>query len=101
MKFRPQRGGYSESMAEVVEVSSKSELKDIVLDFVLPAALFGVDPSFRHKSDENYVLDLRRTPEYNIEVTPLGVVDPRNGWDSHIVLLNGQAVGFTDGPAND
>jgi len=90
MKFRPQRGGYAESMAEVVEVSSKSELKDVILDSVFPAALF---------ENDDYILDFCRTPEDNIEVKPLGVVDPRNGWDSHIVLLNGQAVGFTDGPA--
>lgn len=75
-KFRWHRGGYEESMATVVPVRSKSELVTIILDSFL-------------------------FPENHIEIKPYSGIDPRNGWDTHLVSVNGKAVGFTDGPAND
>jgi hypothetical protein len=35
------------------------------------------------------------SPEVAVE--PIGV-DPRNGWDTHIVLVDGKPWGYTDGP---
>lgn len=76
MKFRPQRGGYDESMAEVVEVSSTSELIDLL------TLQFGCG---------DYAILSPHEPE----------IDSRNGWDTHTVTKDGEAYGFTDGPAND
>lgn len=36
----------------------------------------------------------------DIEVRPYGGVDVRIGWDTHIVLVCGIPVGFTNGPVN-
>lgn len=38
--------------------------------------------------------------EENIEVKPCHY-DSRIGWDTHIVTLKGNAIGFTDGPPKD
>jgi len=32
-----------------------------------------------------------------IEFQPSLFIDDRNGWDTHTVILDGKAVGFTDG----
>lgn len=75
VKFREQRGGLEESMATVVELESRAQLVDYV------AALFGgneIDPA-------------------DLDVVPYGI-DHQIGWDTFIVTLDGQAIGFTNGP---
>ena len=74
-RFRPQRGGYAESMVEGIEVGSRAEL----------AQRLGVVRI--------------------VDIKPYGgAVDARNGWSTHIVtaqvLPDGQVwvIGFTDGP---
>lgn len=34
-----------------------------------------------------------------VVVEPYGGFDKRIGWDTHLVLVDGAPVGFTDGPA--
>lgn len=73
--FREQRGGLEESMATVVELESRAQLVDYV------AAIFNgqwIDPA-------------------KLDVLPHGI-DHRTGWDTFIVTLDGQAIGFTNGP---
>ena len=71
MKFRPHRGGFAESMAEVVELKDLRAL----------AAYLEVDIA-------------------RINVKPY-CYDDRNGWKTYIVTVDGQAVGFTDGPCTE
>jgi len=66
-KFRPQRGGLTESLAEIKQVNSIQELRELL----------------------NTVK--------SIEIRPY-VYDARICWDSHLVLVDGEPVGFTDGP---
>ncbi len=54
-------------MSEVVEVNSLSELQRIVGKGVLTVKKYGSG------------------------------IDERNGWDTHLVSLDGEAMGFTDG----
>jgi hypothetical protein len=68
MKFRPQRGGLEESMRETIEVADMKSL----------ATHLGVDVE-------------------RIVVRHYGF-DSRIGWDTHIVTIDGEGVGFTDGP---
>jgi hypothetical protein len=70
--FRFQRGGLTESMATIQEFSTLEELARIV--------------------SETYPEDAR-----SISVKPY-CFDERIGWDTHIVSLGGDAIGFTDGP---
>ena len=73
MKYRPQRGGYDESMAEVVEVNSLADIeKEMRREY--PHLSYGIPLNMR----------------------PYGH-DRRNGWDTWVVLLYGEAVGFTNG----
>lgn len=44
--------------------------------------------------------DKRRYRIEDIEVKPYGY-DSRIGWDTHIVTLKGDAIGFTDSPLKD
>ena len=69
MKFRPQRGGYAESMAEVVEVSSKSELLSLL--------------ELRYGCGDYAILSPHE-PE----------IDSRNGWNTLTITKNGEAIGF-------
>lgn len=69
MKYRPQRGGLKESMDEVVELEdSLSAL----------AGYLGVSPETVHVTPYRY--------------------DDRIGWNTYLVTVDGQGVGFTDGP---
>lgn len=75
VKFREQRGGLEESMATVVELENRAQLVDYV------AAIFKgqwIDPE-------------------KLDVIPQGI-DDRIGWDTFIITLDGQAIGFTNGP---
>jgi hypothetical protein len=74
-KFRPQRGGLAESMAETIEFASLDALRSYLQE-TLPVWVEAV------------------------EVKPYGF-DARIGWDTYIVTVNGMAVGFTDGPFPD
>ena len=74
-QFRPQRGSYEESMNEAVYVNP---LTQDTLTWVLA------------------VFQLSAKTE-DITLRPYAY-DERNKWDTHVVLVNGQAVGFTDGP---
>ncbi len=70
-QFRPHRGQLEQSLREVVDVDSFDELIS-VLDLLLQA------------TTDNTKL------EYYC-------YDDRIGWETYIVLVNGNAVGFTDG----
>jgi len=70
MKFRWQRGGYRASMETVVEIEPKLDALAVIL----------------------------KVPPSAVTVEPYGGIDKRNGWDTYIVSIEGQACGFTDGP---
>jgi len=73
MKIREHRGGFDESMATTVEIEPNLEAV---------ARHVGVtDPS---------TVTLKK-------YGPVPV-DPRNGWNTHVVKVNGLPWGFTDGP---
>lgn len=69
-QFRWHRGELADSMATVVEFNGLYELIEIL----------------------NTVFDPGK-----VVVKPYGF-DERIGWDTHLVTLNGNAVGMTDGP---
>ena len=75
MKFRPQRGGLAEAMAEVQEI----------------------DPTIQGVSDALKSAYGSFAPIGEITVEPYGY-DDRIGWDTHLVCVNGNACGYTDGP---
>lgn len=72
-KFRPQRGGLAEAMKEVVEVSGMDGLKAHLrsIGYLSEGGVVRVEPY---------------------------TYDARIGWDTHLVTIDGNAVGFTDGP---
>jgi hypothetical protein len=70
MKFRFLRGSYEESMKSVVEVSGMQGL-EVILRF------------------------MGHTGE--IDVSPHGHTDSRNGWDTHYVTVDGNIVGMCNG----
>lgn len=72
-KYRPQRGSLAEAAAEVVEISD-------FIDLV------------RHLRSQ-----LPNASLNNVTVEPYGF-DQLIGWNTHIVCVNGEACGFTDGP---
>lgn len=75
-QFRPNRSSLAEAMAEVVEFETAAELKEHVT------------------SELESGLGLQRAPAVTVE--PYGH-DARNGWDTHIVTIEGYGVaGFTD-----
>ena len=74
MKFRPQRGGLDEAMREVFEFSTLDELEAHLRDAL------------------GWKFDLVGIEKYG------SGIDKRIGWDTHIVTVNGRAVGYTDGP---
>jgi hypothetical protein len=39
-----------------------------------------------------------KVPPSSVTVEPYGGIDKRIGWDTHLVCIDGDAVGFTDGP---
>lgn len=77
-RFRFHRGLLADSMATVVDVTSFPELVIIVGDYCRDFGWGDAD-------------------EESVSVEPYAF-DDRIGWDTHIVCLNGKAVGFTDGP---
>lgn len=78
MKFRRHCGGLAESMATVEDVQNAGDIAAIL-------NRFPYGPLIRAEQ---------------IEVTPYAR-DERIGWDTHIVTVDGSAVGFTDGPLPD
>ena len=77
MKFRPQRGSLADAMNEVQECEPTLE--------GLQAAMRAVYGGF--------------APTGEITVKPYGSgYDSRIGWNTHVVLEDGKACGFTDGP---
>ncbi len=79
MKYREHRGGLSESMETVVEVSDREAL----LEHIRKVAQAW--PTFPPVTTET------------VHIRPYGW-DERIGWDTHIVTLDGYGVlGFTDG----
>ena len=75
-QFREQRGGFDESMAAVINVQTCGTLADyLTYQYTFPARI-----------DKKSL-----TVEYLC-------FDPRNGWDTYLVSVNGLAIGFTDGP---
>lgn len=71
MKFRPHRGTLEEAMKEVVELPATKRALAAYLE----------EP-----------LELLQVKHY--------MQDDRIGWDTYIVTINDQAVGFTDGPCH-
>ena len=79
MLYRPHRGSLAAAMRECVEVSGVADILDIINT---QNAIFGVGPvGIEAIAVEKYSYDARIL------------------WDTHIVTVNGCAVGFTDGPA--
>lgn len=76
IKYRPHRGGLSESMEEVVEIATKDNLVKILL--------------------KNYAPHITNITLDNVYIRPYGY-DDRIDWDTHIVTIDGLgAVGFTN-----
>lgn len=74
MKYRPQRGSLKESMESVVEFSgSKVDLLKIL-----------------RREFKDIISD-------DVTVKPY-IYDDRIGWDTYIVLIKNNAIGFTNGP---
>ena len=78
--FRPHRESLDAAMAEVVEVNGRGEL----VDHLRKVWMSEVNESGSNVVVENY-----------------GGIDERIDWDTHIVLVNGEAYGFTDGHVPD
>jgi len=72
-KFRPHRGLLVEAMKEVVELEDRAALVAHLIELGYAAK------------------------ESSVEVENYGGMDARIGWDTHIVCIDGDAVGFTDG----
>jgi hypothetical protein len=72
MKYREHRGGYKDSMATVLEIQPTINALAVIL----------------------------KVPPLAVVVKPL-CFDSRNGWDTHMVAVEGCAVGFTDGPCSE
>lgn len=77
-KFRYHRGLLVDSMATVVDVTTFADLVTLVADNCQDFGWGEAD-------------------QESVTVKPYGF-DHRIAWDTHIVCLNGKAVGFTDGP---
>lgn len=75
--FRPQRAELAEAMEQVCEVSSLSDLADHLYRQLEP---FGESVK----------------PE-DITIKPYSY-DARIGWDTHVVMVRGSVMGFTNGP---
>lgn len=76
MNIRLHRGGFEESMTTAAEVEPNLQA---VFDY-----LVGHGYSF--------VLDVAQ-----VIICPYGGIDPRNGWDTHLFMINGEPLAFTDG----
>ena len=73
-KFRWHRGGFTESMSTETEFETVTQLFECLQQ--------------EAQSPIKHVLD--------VSIDRYGGVDPRNGWDTHIVMVHGYPVGFTD-----
>lgn len=71
MKIRIHTGHFADSMATAREIQPTSEA---IREF------FGITPGAR------------------VLVKPYGGIDPRNNWDTHIVVDDWGVRGFTNGP---
>lgn len=80
MLYREHKGTLADSMATVKEVRDFAHLLEVI----------------RESRSHWPTLDGTVTPE-TVKVEPYGR-DDRIGWDTHMVTVNGQAEGFTDGP---
>lgn len=80
-KFRPHRHLLSESLAEAIEIKDHSEL---VGHLKKVWSHWPTSEGFESK-------------DVTVEKYGNGI-DERCGWDTHIVCIKGDAVGFTDGP---
>lgn len=74
MKFRHHRSTLSESMATVTNVDGLEDLANLI---------------------RSTYPDLKG----DVVVSKYSI-DTRIGWDTYLVSIGGNAVGFTDGPAN-
>ncbi|MEN3145698.1 hypothetical protein ABCW43_00125 [Neorhizobium sp. IRAMC:178] len=74
MLFREHRAGLSQSMETVVSFENKTDLIHVI--------------NSRYPELSPVALD-------DVEARPYGF-DGRLGWNTHIVIVRGQAVGFTD-----
>ena len=71
MKYRDHRGSYRASMDTTREIAPSLEALAVIL----------------------------KVPVSAIKVEPYGGIDRRNGWNTHVVTVDGHPVGFTDGKA--
>lgn len=84
MKFREHRGSLADSMTTVVEVDGFDGLLAHIRKLAEPW------PTFPPVSVETVTVT---------QFIPGDSIDPRTGWDTHIVTLNDYGVlGFTNGP---
>ena len=82
MKIRAHRGGLSESMKTVAEIEPTAK-----------AVAEHVTCSWKGSPNSQISPDMVRVEKYG------NGIDLRIGWDTHIVLIEGQGpFGFTDGP---
>lgn len=83
-KFREHRGGYDDAMRTVIELADHPALVKHVRSLL-----------------SSFNLGFYSSGE--VHVTKYGYgIDPRNGWDTHIVTLDRYGVmGFTDGPVHN
>ena len=78
--YRPHRELLDESMADVVSVNSLEHLVEVMRESVIQWYPVNKLPTLA-----------------NIRIEPYGF-DKRIGWDTHIVTIDGEAWGFTNGP---
>ena len=76
VRYRDHRGGFMDSMATVRELADRAALMAHLRD-----AYRGV----------------LQVTEAALEVIPY-CYDYRNGWQTYLITLHGQGVGYTDGP---
>jgi hypothetical protein len=79
-RYRPHRGSLSDSIADTVEVDGMAGL-------------------VAHLRSTWPYSDGAQLSDEQVKVRPYGGDDPRCGWkDVHIVLIDGSAIGFCEGP---
>jgi hypothetical protein len=75
VKFRETRGSFDASMQTCVEIKNHSELVAHLRTIFGPTVTAS-----------------------NVRVGRCQGTDPRNGWNTHEVIWDGKAIGFTNGP---
>lgn len=78
--YRSHRGHYEDSIATVREVRDLAHLVEVI------------------REERAGWPDQDEVTAESIGVTPYHGTDARNGWDTHLVTINGRAVGYTNGP---